>query len=530
MIVNDVIQKDSNLRRLLEGVRVGLFLVILTITVIGDLFQPAFINWGLLAPFYSLIAVAMAHHLILVSFMDSAYARSRWLFFSFLVDALLISCLIHLSGLNQSLFLFLHLINILIAGVIFRSEGGLIVALSTSVFFTIAVALGPDIKAMQFLFLLTLNNIAFFLIAGLSGYLSEQLQNVGAELQKTGLSLRSAQELNRLIIENIPSGLMTFDVTGRILQRNDAARTILGKEEILGTNVYDLLKGMEPREVSASARFDMKYADPLTGGQKILGVVASAFESPDLGGWVRVALLEDLTKIRFLEQSVRQAEKMAAVGQLAAGIAHEIRNPLSGISGSVELLSQSVPNEDDQRLMKIILREIDRLNLLITEFLDYARPEVPPVDPVDLVPLIQEVVDSVLLSKAARKEAQIVRRMGSTAVIAAHRDKLKQAFLNMMINAHQAMENTLRPVLEVSVQQEDGQVVVVIKDNGCGMKEGTLKRMFEPFHTTKPKGTGLGLAITHKILEAHRAQIFVESEEGRGTEFKLVFPALGLRT
>ncbi|MBX3040644.1 MAG: ATP-binding protein, partial [Bdellovibrionaceae bacterium] len=473
---------------------------------------------------------AMALHLGVVAKIEIVFQRPNVLFLTFVLDAILISGLIYFSGLNQSLFLFLHLINILVAGIVFRTEGGLIVALLTSLFFTGAALFGPDIKAMQFILLLVLNNIAFFLVAGLSGYLSDQLENVGSELKKTGLSLKAARELNQLVIENIPSGLVTFDSRGDVLQHNEASLRILGIESMDGVNLYDVLKGFEPREVDEPARFDLKYQNPQDGSQRVLGVLASGFDSPELGGPVRVALLEDLTKVRHLEGNLRQAEKMAAVGQLAAGIAHEIRNPLSGISGSVELLSQNATDEDDKKLMKIILREIDRLNLLISEFLDYARPEAPPVDPVDLVPVLQEVLDSVSLSKGVRKETETVRSFPIKAVIAGKSEKLKQAFLNILINSHQAMENTLRPVLEVSIAEEENQTVVRIRDNGSGMKESTLKRIFEPFHTTKTKGTGLGLAITHKILEGHGARIFVESEEGRGTEFKLVFPRFELRS
>ncbi|MBX3035084.1 MAG: PAS domain-containing protein [Bdellovibrionaceae bacterium] len=524
MVLNAALNKDENQRLLIEGARISLFMVILLVSIASYLFQPAFINWTLLAPFYALVTVALTMHLGILASLERLFRRPGWLFATFVIDALLISALILLSGLNQSLFLFLHLVNILLAGLVFRTEGGLIVALLTSVFFTAASLLGPDLKALSFILLLALNNIAFFLVAGLSGYLSDQLDTVGAELRRAGLSLRAARELNRLVIENIPSGLLTFDQSGQVLQANRAAQEILGEDNLAGRDVHEILKGFEPRGVGEIARVDFKFQPP-QGESKLLGLLASGFESPELGAPVRLLLIDDLTKIRQLEWGLRQAEKMAAIGQLAAGIAHEIRNPLSGISGSVELLSQTSATEDDRKLMKIILREIDRLNGLITEFLDYSRPEQPPTDPVDLVVLLQETLGSVALGKNVRQDVECIPQWPATAArILGRSEKLRQAFLNMFLNSYQAMENTLHPRLELSVVEDAEFVTVKIRDNGCGMSEATRKRIFEPFHTTKAKGTGLGLAVTHKILEGHGARIFVESEEGRGTEFTLVFP------
>lgn len=524
MIMNLTLQKDERRRLLIEGSRISLFLIILLAGLISNIAQPSFINWATLGPFYGLVAVALSMHLLIVGALDRFFRSPKLLFATFVVDAALISGLIYFSGLNQSLFLFLHLLNILIAGLAFRIQGALVIALLTSLFFTVAGLLGPDLKVLNFIFLLALNNIAFFLVAGLSGYLSEQLESVSEELQKAGLSLKAARELNRMVIENIPSGLITFDESGEVLQANPAAGMIL-EGEMTGRNVFEILKGFALSPVSASDRVDLKYESPSGGAPKLLGLMSSGFHSPELGGPVRVLLIEDLTRVRRLEWGLRQAEKMAAVGQLAAGIAHEIRNPLSGISGSVELLSQTTSNEDDRKLMSIILREIERLNHLITEFLEYSRPEQPPTDAVDLVPLVDEVLLGMKLAKNVRADVEVSKNVPPRAEIRAHREKLKQALLNIILNAFQATENTLRPLVDVIVEDQGHQVTLRVRDNGSGMSEATRKRMFEPFHTTKKKGTGLGLAVTHKILEGHGAQIFVESEEGRGTDFVLIFPS-----
>jgi two-component system sensor histidine kinase PilS (NtrC family) len=235
--------------------------------------------------------------------------------------------------------------------------------------------------------------------------------------------------------------------------------------------------------------------------------------------------VQDLTQQRQLESQVRQSEKLAAVGGLAAGIAHEIRNPLASISGSIELLGSQAQSEDDKTLMKIILKEIDRLNLLISDFLDYAKPEKNPVDFVSLQNLLTETLNLLEKDPRVQGKVRIQRDLQSSATILGDSQKLQQVLMNMLINAVQATEKISSPQVLVSLTESlDQQVLLRIKDNGCGMSEKTKSKLFEPFYTTKAKGTGLGLAMSHKILQSHRCRIVVESQEGLGTEFLLFFP------
>lgn len=513
--------RNQNQRLIVAFSRISLYLLILLVSQVSFLFQKSFINWSLVAPFYLVICLALGLHVLYVHFMDWL-DKHRWLYFGgFILDSLLLSMLITFSGLNQSLFLFLHLVNILLAGLMFQSRGALTIALFSSIFFTLASFFGPEMKAMNYIFLLALNNIAFFSVAGLSGYLSEQLQFMGVELTKTGLTLREIQELNKAIVGHMPSGLITFNRAGLVLQDNLSVQKIFAGRTLKDSNIFDFLPEL-PKDITDKKDIYWKNADET----KILQVSVSSVFSPVVEGDVFIAQIEDLTRVKQLEYSVRQNEKLAAIGGLAAGIAHEIRNPLAGISGSVELLSQTTSNEDDKKLMKIILREIDRLNNLITEFLDYSRPEEPPTDPVDLVSLTKEVMDNMKTNLKIRQDVVTKMELPEKAVILGRRDKLKQAFLNIVINAYQAMDGIPVARFEATVKYENKFWKVILKDSGCGMSESTRRRMFEPFHTTKSKGTGLGLAVTHKILEGHGAQIFVESEQGVGTTFTLLFPAV----
>ena len=233
--------------------------------------------------------------------------------------------------------------------------------------------------------------------------------------------------------------------------------------------------------------------------------------------------MKTLVKSKKLEAAVRQSEMLAAVGQLAAGIAHEIRNPLASISGSVQLL-EGVSGADNERLMAIITREIDRLNGLISEFMDFVKPENIQKEPLGLKSLIDGVVEMVSLDKNLREGVEISVAIDDSLKILGDSGKLKQVFLNMLINSHHALVDVEAPKIEIHGKAVSGKIELSVRDNGCGMDPTTRDRVFEPFHTTKAKGTGLGMAVSHKIIEVHSAEIRVESEVGQGTKFVIHFP------
>jgi two-component system sensor histidine kinase PilS (NtrC family) len=513
-------RQDSERNWMVQLIRAALFWLVLFTGIISSVVNVGFANWSILGPFYGVLVFAFSGQLLTFTCLKSAKKNRYWIVASFGFDAFLYSLLIYYSGLGQSLFLFLYLVNILLAGIAGHGFGALGVAFLTSIFFSVAGLISPEMKALNFFFLLALNNIAFFAVAGLSGYLSEQLQSLDVELKKTDRSLKSTQELNDVLIKNIPSGMMSFAENGALISYNEMAQNILTKSNLADLKLQSLFG---EKKIEQNYRGDIRYNLSMEE-TKILGVTAHKIFSPEFDESIWIILFDDLTKIRQLEYSVRQNEKLAAIGGLAAGIAHEIRNPLAGISGSIEMLSQTAHTDDDRKLMKIVLREIDRLNNLITEFLDYSRPEVPPTDIVDLSSLLSEVLDSMKTQAQISAYVEQIREYSSNLKILGRRDKLKQALLNIVINSYQAM-NEKGPGQQLVVRSfvTDDKLEIHIRDTGCGMKESTKLKMFEPFHTTKSKGTGLGLAVTHKILEGHGARVFVESEVGVGTEFILTF-------
>lgn len=527
-------QKSPSQRLSLEAARVSLFVVILSVSLASYLLGGsqgslrhglsggAFINWDLLLPFYSLLGLGLFHHALVVGFLDQVFQKPLWLYTSFIFDSFIISGLIHFSGSQQSFFLFLQLINILLVGLVFGSSGALIMALISSSQFTVLSFLGPDLRALNYFVMLALNNISYFLIAALSGFLHDQFFSTDLELEKTGRSLRASERFSRFIVDHIPTGWLTINSTGLVEQCNPRAEALIPNLN-RGVNIFDLWPEIK------NLQEDYKELEFLQGGeQKVFAISSAKTQGPFSQEEIQILSLEDLTEYRKLERQLRQSEKLAAIGGLAAGIAHEIRNPLAGISGSIELLSQNSPHEEDQKLMKIILREIDRLNALITEFLDYSRPSVPPTMEVSPAEILRETLAGLQFNKSLRKDVEVESRLegGESLRVLGDAEKLKQAFLNILINAYQALEKCEGPKLKIILEgSHDGTSVVVrIADNGVGMSATTRERLFEPFFTTRAKGTGLGLAVTHKILESHQAKTEVRSQVGQGTEFTLVFP------
>lgn len=504
----------SNEHLFLQSLRAGLYLLIALLALMNHFFQGAFLNWPLMQNFYLVSAVGIILHLSGLFMGSYQIWKNRFFITSFVVDLALLSYLLFQTELNQSLFLFLDLLVILVCGLVYGITGALILASGFSIATTLILALGPEMKSLSFFFLLILNNLAYFSVATISGYLADQLES-------QGIRLSSLKKLHQSIVETIPSGILTIDVSGKILQANPVVAKIFFQSDFLGESIENLIPDFLWKSRVNKGKYQ-KHLKLSNQEEKVLDL--QVISQKTSGEESYLVLLDDKTEIRKLEFAVRESEKLAAVGQLAAGIAHEIRNPLAGISGSIELLSEHVQNEDDKKLNKIILKEIDRLNVLVGDFLDFAKPEKKPTESHDVSRVLNEVLDIVKLDPKLPTEVQVVREIDSDLFLICEPSKLKQAFLNIVMNAYQAMEKSPTRQLKVQAHRQEKWVEVKIKDSGQGMDEATRQKMFIPFHTTKAKGTGLGLAITLKIFDLHQAQIFVESEKQKGTSFEIRLP------
>ena len=519
----------KNQRLIVQSLRIGIFALILVFAVLLQLSQTQFFNWTLLGQFYLISGLGLSQNLVGVLFPKAYFKSTKMVFVGFLFDILLISVLMTLSQLSTSLFLFSMMIEIVLISFLFQTQGAFLLAAFSSLSFSAASLLGPDLKAMTYFFSLMIYNISFFAMAWLSGLLADQLE-------AQGLTLNTLRALNESIVDTIPSALLTVRSTGEILTGNPGASSLFHIYDFEGLHLGNISKILfEILEECTQASLTKKMEIPFVRSGDNLILSASIIpQAQDPGNFL--VILEDITEIRRLELTVLHQQKLAAIGGLASGIAHELGNPLAAVSANIQYLEPKIQIEDDtdRKLIANTHKEIARLGRLIGEFKDYAKPEKIPVEPVRLHELLQEVVAFLQADKALLAKTQFKLDLQQVPDIRGHRDKLYQCFLNVLINALQAIqkdENKKESWVQVSCRVSGSDVVVRIRDNGVGMGLEEKTRLFEPFFTTKGKsGTGLGLAITYKIMQSHQAKISVDSTRGIGTEFAFRFPIPALNS
>lgn len=379
-----------------------------------------------------------------------------------------------------------------------------------------------------------MNIVAFFLTAFLSGSLAERARQSETELEKRAVDYEELERLNSTIVANLNSGLLTTNNDGRIRVFNHYAELLVGmsQEEAYGRNLYDIFPGFRlfSADVLSIKRGEFEYIAK-SGNKLVLGfnsVILTDSAGAKVGAMIN---FQDLTDYKRMEESLKKADRLAAVGELAARIAHEIRNPLAAVSGAVQLIAGGASiDANDKKLFDIILRETDRLNLLIRDFLGYARPTQPNVRLFNLAELLNEI--RALVGTDSRFAAVNVENEVNTGLeVLIDPDQFRQVFWNLLVNAAEAMPAGGQVVIDATHVTEilPGErpkraVKIIVSDNGSGMSAENVAQVFEPFFSTKGGGTGLGLATVYRIIEAHGGHIAVDSSPGKGTSFIIVLP------
>lgn len=450
-----------------------------------------------------------------------------------LTDLVLVSLVIHETGGWDSSLNFLYPLVIIVASVLLPRIWAQLVAAFAFILYGTVLELNyygvvpsyctthPSFKALQAI--IFVNLFAFLAVAYLAGLLTAKLRQVGVELQDASGALENLQALHENIIHSISSGLITTGLDGRVTLVNAAAERLLERTaaELVGAPVdrlfLDALPSVAARSPHAEVRFDLPNKFRKTFRVRVAALTVP--ERDDLG---YVYVLDDLTEIRRLEREVRVQDRLAAVGRLAAAIAHEIRNPLTSIAGSVSMLS-GVPemNEEHRHLLDIVTRESQRLNGIITDFLAYSRTKQYHFAKADLIQLIEDALT--LMDHRMNAEAtgiSIERRFTAReACVVADGDRLKQVFWNLCENAVRAMKNGGKLTVGLESLGDDWQVT--FSDTGTGMTPQQVEKIFEPFQSNFEGGTGLGLAIVYQIMQGHEGKVFARSKPGQGSTFVL---------
>jgi len=379
----------------------------------------------------------------------------------------------------------------------------------------------PELKALQAI--IFVNLFGYLAVSYLAGLLANKLRQVDVKLKDTSGALENLQALHENIIQSITGGLITTAMDGHITLVNTAAQKLLERSEadLLDQPVSRLFLDPLPQVDHEPAHGEVRLIAP-TGYRKTFRVLVSALAIPERGTLGYVYTFDDLTEIRRLEREVRMQDRLAAVGRLAAAIAHEIRNPLTSIAGSVSMLS-GIPDLGDEhrQLLQIVTRESERLNSIITDFLAYSRGRQYKFAKVDLLPLLEDTLTLLEHRSAAQNSGIKVKRKYGVreAWTSADGDKLKQVFWNFCENAVRAMPTGGTLTVSLESSGEDWQLNFA--DTGPGMSSQLIEKVFEPFQSQFEGGTGLGLAIVYQIVQAHEGKVFARSKVGQGSVFVL---------
>ncbi|HVB37544.1 MAG TPA: ATP-binding protein, partial [Vicinamibacterales bacterium] len=380
-----------------------------------------------------------------------------------------------------------------------------------------------------------INVFGFFVVGLVAGSLAESLRHAGERLERASTQIADLQAFNEDVIDSLTSGLVTTDYAGRILTFNPAAGTITGHRPgaVIGGDVAGILQ-LPPEAAAALAadlggershRADYRYRRP---DDRLIDLGLSATHLVTPGG--RAGFLftfQDVTELRHLEYEARLRQRLAAVGEMAAGIAHEIRNPLASMSGSIQILRHELPlTEDQAQLMDIVLRESERLNGTIRSFLAYARPQRFEVAWLDARRAVNDTAMLLRNSAEVRSGHVIDVTVPEQEVrYEADEGQLRQIVWNLATNGLRAMPDGGRLGLDVRAAPDGGGLVLTVADEGVGMPATAAETLFQPFHGGFEKGSGLGLAIVHRIVTDYNGEIHVKSRPGQGTVVSVRLPA-----
>jgi len=488
-----------------------------------------------------IVALASSSALLLLG-PPSQPRRLAW--FICLLDTTLITAVVAATGGARSIFVFLYVLSVTAACVLLSRTRGLAIAAVSSVLYA-GIVVGRTVLPLSIFFdapqetaaleLVTmfLNAATLLVVAIVAGGLGERYRATRQELETQQKDLRDLQAFKDLVFQCVGTGLIALDREHRITAVNRAAEEIIGvaADQAIGRAWSTLGGATAPLEsievaISGSPRASTRHETTLRRPDGTTVPVRMTFSALRSGDGERLGLIgacEDLSAIRALETRMRQADRLATVGRMAANIAHEIRNPLASLTGAIEVLTSPLTSEDArERLSQIVARESERLNHIIKNFLEYARPAPLSITTFDVAAAAEEVL-LLLEHRASPGSLKVIREFAPSIPWPVDAQQFRQILWNLCLNAVEAMPEGGE--LRVAAAVRGDTLEIAVSDTGEGIGAGDLSHVFEPFFSTKPEGTGLGLALVHRIVQEHGGEIDVHSSPDLGTTFTLTLPS-----
>ncbi len=507
-------------------------------------------------PLYAIVVIIGVLTIIYALTLKWVKNLRLFIYLQISLDIAVITMTVYVTGGIESYLPVLYFLSIIGASIMLSKRGGYYAASLASISYGLLIDLDfYGVLPVQYkifpsyfnhrwdeaITTIATNILAYFTVAVLTGYLAGRTEGAEKRLAKQTIDFDKLSRVNEYILENITSGIMTVDESLRITSFNRAAEIITGYSlrDVYYRPVEEIFpQTFRPENALSSEKSRLEKMVKVKDGSDVF--IGFRFSRGSEADDAYIIIFQDLSKLRSMEEQLRRAEKMKALGEISVGIAHEVRNPLASMSGSIQMLSEQLSLKgDDRSLMEIVLREAKRLNELITDFLLFARPARQERKLINLAKILNDNI-RLFTNSSESSGIRIVSRLDESIPVQGDARQLGQVFWNIFLNSAHAM---VRDGGEISVTSSIGgvsppqggenrfaaphrYVSIVVADSGKGMEPSEVSRIFDPFYTSRPEGTGLGLAIAHSIVQSHGGAIEVTSVVDKGTVFTITLPIM----
>jgi len=533
--------------------RVGIVTFLLGVATFIEVMGIESLSTISVTPLFYTILMTYVLSIFFVIFVKTIQSLSPNIYLQAICDVLLITGMIYATGGIHSIYSVFYPLVIIYAVLFLGRKGGIIVASLAGIcyglfadlefyrviypLFSVTISDQPQNAGFVLTRIIT-HILSFYLIAFLASFVVEQEKKLRTLLAEKQSAFDQLDLLHRSIIESIDTGILTVNLAGEIKSINRAATEITGLsladvENLKFSEVFTsgptLTAGenADEKESIPKTRFEMPFHDQ-RGRRLILGGSLSPLRDNRGVRIGSIIIFQDLTNINEMKETLERSRRLAFIGEMAAALAHEIRNPLASMSGSIQMLEQDLrEDEHNYRLMKIVMRGKDQLENFLKDFLLMARPTPGRKETIDIKELVTEVIESIRYVPDWCESVKVINQFDvSPLQIEANRTEIRQVIWNIVLNAVQAMpDGGVLSVKGLSRRVNDNPgVEIIISDTGCGMTEQVLEKAFQPFFTNRDKGTGLGLAVVNRIVEGHQGTVRIQSIPGEGTRCEIWFP------